>query len=89
MNAVIVSVTINDFDKAVENLRSQIVPMVSQAPGFVTGYWVSVENDTQGRGTIIMESEEAAQALADQIHGAPGDEVTLDSVQVGRVNAQA
>jgi hypothetical protein len=92
MNAVIVSVTIHDFDKATETLRSQIVPMVSQAPGFVAGYWVTLDGREQGRGTIVMESEEAARTLAEQIHGGPaaaGDEVTLDSVQVGEVAASA
>ncbi|MGH2951717.1 MAG: hypothetical protein ACRDKX_06705 [Solirubrobacterales bacterium] len=82
------SVTINDNEKATATLREQIVPMVKQAPGFVAGYWVQVENGTQGRGTIVMESEEAASGLAEKIQ-APGDEVTLDNVQVGEVVAQA
>jgi hypothetical protein len=90
MHAVIVSVTINDADKATERLRGQVVPMVSQSPGFVAGYWVTVEDGRQGRGTIVMESEEAARGLADQIHRQPqADEVAVDSVQVGEVAASA
>jgi hypothetical protein len=89
MNAIIVSVTINDAEKATETLRNEIVPQVSQAPGFVAGYWVSLDNRSQGRGTIVFESEEAASAVADQIHQMAGDEVTLDNVQVGQVEARA
>ena len=90
MHAVIVSVTINDLDKATETLRGQIVPMVSQAPGFVAGYWVTIEGGEKGRGTIVMESEEAARGLADQLHQQPqADEVTVENVQVGEVAASA
>lgn len=90
MNAVIVSVTINDADEATNTLRNEIVPRVSQAPGFVAGYWVSMENRTKGRGTIIVESEDAAQGIADQIRNQPPDDaVTLDDVQIGQVEAHA
>ena len=87
MHAVIVSVTINDPEAATENLRNEIVPQVKQAPGFVAGYWTRIDGDggSQGRGTIVFESEEAAQGVAEQIGQRPGDEVTLDSVDVGEV----
>jgi hypothetical protein len=35
MHAVAVKVTIEDFEAARKNLRAQVVPAVSQAPGFV------------------------------------------------------
>ena len=88
MHAIIVSVTINDAETATNNLRSNIVPQVSSAPGFVAGYWTRLGGD-QGRGVIVFESEEAASAVADQIQQIPGDEVTLDSVDVGEVVASA
>lgn len=50
MHAVLVSVTINDGEAATKYLRGEIVPRVEQAPGFVAGYWVRVENGDQGRG---------------------------------------
>ena len=84
MHAVIVSVTINDGEEATDHLRSEIVPRVKQAPGFVAGYWVRIGGDN-GRGTIVFESEDAARAVADQINQAPGEAVTLDSVNVGEV----
>lgn len=87
MHAVIVSVTINDPEAATTNLRNEIVPMVKQAPGFVAGYWARLDRDggTEGRGTMVFESEDAARAVADQVHQRPGDEVTLNSVDVGEV----
>jgi hypothetical protein len=88
MHAVIVSVTINDAETATNNLRSNIVPQVSQAPGFVAGYWTRIGDD-QGRSVIVFESEDAAKAVAAQIQQLPGDEVNLDSVDVGEVVASA
>jgi hypothetical protein len=38
MHAVIVKVTIGDFEAAQKGLREQVVPRASQAPGFVAGY---------------------------------------------------
>ena len=85
MHAVILSVTIHDYDEATTYLRNEIVPRVKQAPGFVAGYWVSIPDGDQGRGTIVFESEDAAQAVASQITQAPGDAVTLNSAEVGEV----
>ena len=39
MHAVIIKVTIVNPEAAVDNLRSQLVPRISHAPGFVAGYW--------------------------------------------------
>jgi hypothetical protein len=83
MHAVVVSVTIHDGEEATKYLRGEIVPRVKQAPGFVAGYWVRVENGDQGRGTIVFESEDAARAAAEQIQQNPGSAVTLDNVGVG------
>jgi hypothetical protein len=86
MHAVIVAVTINDAEKATENLRNEVVPRVKQAPGFVAGYWTRIEGGAQGRGTIIFESEDAARAAAAQIADQPAaEEVTFQSVDVGEV----
>ena len=52
MHAVVVSVTVNDGETATRTLREQLVPGVSQAPGFVAGYWVRLEGGDQGRSTV-------------------------------------
>ena len=88
MHAVVVSVTLNDRDRATKFLNEEIVPQVSQAPGFVSGVWVSIDGE-RGRGTIVFESEDAARGMAQQIHQQPGEAVTIESIDVGEVAATA
>jgi hypothetical protein len=86
MHAVIVRVTINDAEKATERLRSDVVPRVKEAPGFVAGYWVRLEGGDQGRGMIAFESEDAARAAVEAIRATPREgEVTIDSIEVAEV----
>ena len=90
MHAVVVQATINDYERAHEFLTSQVVPQVSQAPGFVTGHWTR-SDDNRGLSLIIFESEEAAQAVRQVIESsAPDDDaVSIDSVDVREVVANA
>ena len=87
MHAVVVRVTINDREAADTALREQVVPRASSSPGFVAGYWVRLSGD-RGASVAAFESEDAAQAAADQAQP-PGDFVTFDSVEVGEVVAHA
>jgi hypothetical protein len=89
MHAVLTSVTIQDQATAEEYLREQVVPNATQAPGFVAGYWVRGEGE--GRGTIVFESEDAARGAAERIEERIGENpaVTLNSVTVGEVVANA
>jgi hypothetical protein len=88
MHAVVVKVTINDFEPATEFLKSQVVPQASQAPGFVAGYWTRGEGN-DGLSMVVFESEEAARAATQRIEMPPGGEVNLDSVEVREVVANA
>jgi hypothetical protein len=90
MHAVVTRVSVKDAPVATEFLRETVVPRVSQAPGFVAGYWVRLDGD-EGNSTIVFESEEAARAAAEQIRGAVGSNpgVTLNDVTVGEVVANA
>ena len=91
MYAVVVNVTIHDFEPARQGLLEQVVPAVSQAPGFVAGYWTRSE-DNKGLGMVVFESEEAARAAAERIQseGSPDpDAVTIESVEVREVVASA
>ncbi len=64
--------------------------MVSNAPGFVTGYWSQSADRSNGMGVIICESEDAARAVADKVgSGPPGDQVALEGVEVREVVASA
>ena len=88
MHAVVVKVTVKDPEPALEHLRGNVVPQVSQAPGFVAGYWTRGEGD-DGLSMILFESEDAARGASEKIEAPPGGEVTLDSVQVREVVAHA
>jgi heme-degrading monooxygenase HmoA len=88
MHAVVVRVTLSEDDSASLNeLREQVVPRVSQAPGFVAGYWVRLEGEKQGTSVIVFDSEEHARSAGDQFR--PPEGVTLESMEFGEVVANA
>ena len=87
MHAVIFKVSIHQREDAEKFLKEQIVPRVSQAPGFVSGHWANFGD--RGQSMIIFESEEAARAVADNVERPPDDVVTIESVEVGEVVAHA
>ena len=90
MHAVFVRVTIDDFDRGREFLTTQVVPRVSQAPGFVTGHWTRSDDNSNGLSLIVFESEEGARGVAEMIQSqGPGEGVTLDGVEVREVVASA
>jgi hypothetical protein len=87
MHAVVVKVTINDMEPAEQQLREQVVPRVSQAPGFVSGCWT--RKDNKGLSMILFESEDAATRASEMIPTTVPEYVTLDDVEVREVVAQA
>jgi len=87
MHAVVVRVSIKDTDSADAHLRNEVVPRVSQAPGFVTGYWT--RKDDTGLSMIIFESEEAANRMSELTPSLVPENVTLEGVEVREVAAHA
>ena len=87
MHAVVIRVTIKDVDNATTELREQVVPRVSQAPGFVAGYWTREGNT--GLSMVVFESEEAARAASAQLPSGMPDSVALEDVEVREVVANA
>ena len=87
MYAVVVSVSISDHEVAENHLRENVVPGVSQAPGFVAGYWT--RKDESGLGMVVFESEDAAQAMSDRVPSMVPDVVTLKDIEVREVVAHA
>jgi hypothetical protein len=88
VHAVVVRVTINDREGAQERLKQDVVPGVSQAPGFQAGYWTSKDNT--GLAMVIFDSEENAQANAERVPAmVPEGVVTLEDVEVREVDASA
>jgi len=93
MHALVVRVTIHDADRTREVLNSQVVPQVSGAPGFKTGYWTwTTGGELNGLSMVIFDSEENARAAGDRVSAITADardDVTLDSVEVREVVASA
>jgi hypothetical protein len=87
MHAVVVRVKINDPEAAERGLREQTVPGVSQAPGFVTGYWTR-KGDT-GLSMVIFDSEDAANGVHERIRQNAPEGVTVEDVEVREVAAHA
>jgi hypothetical protein len=95
MYAVVVRVTINNADRTREVLKSQVVPQVSGAPGFKTGYWTwsTGGGGLNGLSMAVFDSEENARAAGDRVSAiaaeAGTDNVTLDGVEIREVVASA
>lgn len=91
MHALVVKVTVNDEEPALAALRDEVVPRVSQAPGFVNGYWTRSPDNNRGLSMILFESEDAAEAAKRHIESmrSPNDAVNVDSVEVREVVANA
>ena len=87
MYAVVVRVTISDAEQAQEELVNTVVPMVSQAPGFVAGYWTRL--DDSGLSTVIFDSEDAARRMADRVPQSMPEFVTFEGAEVREVVASA
>jgi hypothetical protein len=88
MHAIVVRVALSEDDSAsLDELREQVVPQVSQAPGFVAGYWVRLDGERQGASVIVFDSEDNARSAADRFQ--PPEGVTLESMDVGEVVASA
>jgi hypothetical protein len=87
VHAVVVKVAVNDREAATSQLRENVVPGVSQAPGFVAGYWT--RGDDGGLSMVVFESEDAAKTMSEQVPSLVSDAVTIQDIQVREVVAHA
>lgn len=87
MHAVIVKVTLQDREAAEAELHDKVIPGVSQAPGFVAGYWTSKDNT--GLSMVVFESEDAANRASEMIPSTVPATVTLEDVEVREVVGHA
>jgi hypothetical protein len=91
MHAVVTKVSVTEGESATKNLREEIVPRIKEVPGLVAAYWVRLEGGDEGNSVIVLESEDQARGVAEQIRAAaeanPG--VTVNDVSVGEVVASA
>jgi hypothetical protein len=72
---------------AERELTENVVPQVSQAPGFVAGYWT--RKGDSGLSMTLWESEDAATRASEMVRGAAPSGVTVESVEVREVVAHA
>jgi hypothetical protein len=87
MHAVAVRLTIHDPEADLDALRGQVVPWVSQASGFVTGFWTRKGNS--GLSMIVFDSEDAANAATERLRSDMPDVATLEDIEVREVVAHA
>ena len=92
MHAVVVKVTINDWETARPILETKVVPGVSGSPGFVAGYWTRAEDGSNGMGVTVFDSEDSARQASEMIRAAASDPnggVSLQDVEIREVVASA
>jgi hypothetical protein len=90
MHAVVVQVTISDFEKARQALHAETIPRVKAAPGFLGGYWLAPA-DGKGLSIVLFESEDAARGALPMVQPGsnPSPFVTVESSEVREVVGQA
>jgi hypothetical protein len=94
MHAVLIEVDTSgqpDPEVGLKNLREQIVPGASQAPGFQAGYWLRPLEDAKGTSLVLFDTEENAEAASQAVgvgsNPMPG--VTVVRKEVREVAASA
>ena len=88
MHAVVTTIAVNDPEAARSQMREHVVPGVSQAPGFVAGYWTG-KGDGDGLSFVVFESEDAAKTISERIPSLLSDAVTIKNIEVREVVAHA
>ena len=86
MYAAIATVSISDYDRARRVLHDDVLPTVTDIPGFVSGHWLAPV-DGKGMEILIFETEDEARAMAAQLPtGRKVNEfVTVESVEIREV----
>jgi len=91
-HALVVTVRIapGQYDAAQKALQTQVIPRVSQAPGFVQGYWTVNQARDQGTSMVVFRTAQDAQNAAATVRSNPVPQgVTIVSAEVYEVNGEA
>ena len=84
MHAVVFQVDMKQgWEEKADAELDQLVTMLKSAPGFVRGTWTT--DGRRGLSFLLFESQESAQALADNASMPPDASVTLQTVDVYEV----
>ena len=86
MYAALATVSITDYEHARRTLHDDVLPTITDIPGFVSGHWLAPIDGT-GVEILIFETEAEARAMAEQMPvGRQVNEfVTVRSVEVREV----
>ena len=82
MHAVLMPVTIEPakLEQAQKTLQLEIIPMVTAAPGFISGCWLEPLNG-QGISLVVFDTEEQARLTAPPSGASPSPGVTIANVE--------
>ena len=94
MHAVLIEVDTSgqpDPEAGLKGLREQVVPAVSQAPGFQAGYWLRPRDDANGTSLVLFDTEANAEAASQAlgVGSEPMPGVTVVRREVREVAASA
>lgn len=87
----VVDIDASRADEAEKLLEEFTLPSARSLEGFVRGTWIRTKDGSEGRGLVVFDTEEHAQAATETIRQGPPPEapVTLRSVEVLEVLAEA
>lgn len=90
MHALVVEVTLETTeDVTIKHLKEEIVPAISQSPGFQAGYWMP--KGGTGVSIVVFDNEQHAADVAQRmaVGSHPGPGVTITRSEVRAVAASA
>ena len=93
MYAMLVTVDIDAkrVDESDQSLHEFTIPTSKEQPGFVRGMWLRSADNSQGRGIVLFDTEDNANACAVKAQqGPPADApIKIRSVDIFEVVAEA
>ena len=63
-----------NWEEQQRGLHEEIVPLVRQSPGFISGYWMADRAAGKTYTTIVLEDKEAAQRFKEVVLGEEREE---------------
>jgi hypothetical protein len=80
-----------DAEQGLRTLRDQIVPAITQLPGFRSGTWLSGNADGRGLSLTLWHTEADAQRMADRfgVGASPAERAFVVRCEVREVAATA
>jgi hypothetical protein len=85
---VTVNVQPGHQEEGLEFVKTNVIPLVKQAPGLVSGHWWSTQ-DGRGHSLLLFETVDAANGAAAMAKSSPQpDYASVDGIEVVEIAAQ-